>query len=105
MVIWSEPAKEDLKKIFDYIASDSKYYAIKVSQEFVEKSEQLEKLPMIGRIVPELEDSNIRELIIYSYRFVYEISHKKIEILAIIHGKQDFYRAFDKSKKKETDSN
>ncbi len=104
MVIWSEPAKDDLKKIFDYIASDSKYYAIKVSQEFVEKSEQLEKLPMIGRIVPELEDTNIRELIIYSYRLVYEISHKRIEILAIINGRQDFTRAFDKTKKKDIDS-
>ncbi len=31
------PAKEDLKKIYDYIAGDSKYYAIKVSQEFIEK--------------------------------------------------------------------
>ncbi len=100
MVIWSEPAKEDLKKIFDFIALDSKYYAIKVSQEFVEKSEHLEKLPMIGRIVPELEDTKIRELIIYSYRLVYEISHKRIEILAIIHGKQDFSRAFDKTKKR-----
>ena len=36
MVIWSGPAKEDLKKIYDYIAGDSKYYAIKVSQEFIE---------------------------------------------------------------------
>lgn len=45
MVIWSDPAKEDLKKIYDYIAGDSKYYAIKVSQEFIEKSEQLVELP------------------------------------------------------------
>lgn len=41
MVIWSIPAKEDLKKIYDYIARDSKYYACKVSQEIVEKSEKL----------------------------------------------------------------
>ncbi len=45
MVIWSGPAKEELKKIYDYIAGDSKYYAIKVSQEFIEKSEQLVELP------------------------------------------------------------
>ena len=50
MVIWSDPAKEDLKKIYDYIAGDSKYYAIKVSQEFIEKSEQLVELPKMGRI-------------------------------------------------------
>ena len=95
MVIWSIPAKEDLKKIHDYIACDSKYYATKVSQEFVEKSEQLIKFPKLGRIVPEIEDPNIRELIIYSYRLIYEVSPKGIEILAIIHGKRDFPKTFD----------
>ena len=90
MVIWSIPAKEDLKKIYDYIARDSKYYARKVSQEIVEKSEKLNNFPEIGRIVPEIDEPNIRELIIYSYRLIYEISPDKIEILALIHGKQDF---------------
>lgn len=90
MVIWSIPAKEDLKKIYDYIARDSQYYARKVSQEIVEKSEKLNNFPERGRIVPEIDEPNIRELIIYSYRLVYEISPNKIEILALIHGKQDF---------------
>ena len=90
MVKWSIPAKDDLKKIFEYIAKDSKFYAEKVADEIVEKSELLDKFPEMGRIVPEIEDSNIRELIIYSYRLIYEISVKGIEILALIHGKQDF---------------
>ena len=59
MVIWSIPAKEDLKKIYDYIARDSKYYARKVSQEIVEKSEKLNNFPEIGRIVPEIDEPNI----------------------------------------------
>jgi len=99
MVIWSIPAKYDLRKIHDYIASDSKFYAIKVSQEFVEKSEGLIIFPKMGRIVPEIGNPNIRELIIYSYRLVYEISPDKIEILTIIHGKQDFLETFDKQRK------
>ncbi len=99
MVIWSIPAKNDLKKIHDYIAPDSKYYAIKVSQEFIGKSEKLTEFPKIGKVVPELGDPNIRELIIYSYRLVYEISLNRIEILTIIHGKQDFSKTFDKQKK------
>jgi plasmid stabilization system protein ParE len=57
------------------------------------------KLPRMGRIVPEIEDPNIRELIIYSYRLIYKISPKRIEILAIIHGKQDFSSAFDKQRR------
>ncbi|MEW6087385.1 MAG: type II toxin-antitoxin system RelE/ParE family toxin [bacterium] len=97
MVIWSIPAKLDLKNIYDYIASDSRYYAVKVSQEFIEKSENLAQFPKMGRIVPERNDPNIRELIVNSYRLVYEISSNQIQILAIIHAKQDFENAFKKN--------
>lgn len=90
MVIWSIPAKQDLKKIYDYIAKDSKYYAEKVSQNILEKSEKLNEFPKIGRIVPEIGEVNIREVIVYSYRLIYEISSDKIEVLALIHCKQDF---------------
>ncbi len=41
MVIWTDPAKLDLRDIHDYIARDSKYYAQKVSQDIVDKSEKL----------------------------------------------------------------
>lgn len=90
MVKWSKPAKLDLKQIHDYIARDSKYYAQKVSLEIVEKSEKLNSFPEVGRIVPEINAPNVRELIIYSYRLIYEIFPNKVEILALIHGKRDF---------------
>ena len=90
MVEWTVPAKQDLKSIHDYIARDSRLYAKKVSLELVEKTEKLNIFPEIGRIVPEIGDSKIRELIIYSYRLIYEIYPDRIEILALIHGKRNF---------------
>ena len=92
MVRWTKPAKLDLRQIHDYIARDSKLYAKKVSLEIVEKSETLNSFPKSGRIVPEIEDPNIRELFIYSYRLIYEIFPNKIEILALIHGKRNFIK-------------
>ncbi|MDI6804399.1 MAG: type II toxin-antitoxin system RelE/ParE family toxin [Bacteroidota bacterium] len=91
MVKWSLPAKEDLKQINDFISRDSKYYAKKVSTEIVERSEHLNLYPSIGRIVPEINEKNIRELIIYSYRMIYQISEDEIEILALLHCKKEFY--------------
>ncbi len=38
MVIWSEPAKEDLRAIHDFIAKDSPFYAKKVAQGIREKT-------------------------------------------------------------------
>ena len=95
MVKWSVPARNDLKQIHDYIANDSKYYAQNVIQEIVAKTETLTEFPEIGRTVPEISDQNIRELIVYSYRLIYEISVAGIEILAIIHGRRDFNSAWD----------
>ena len=90
MVIWAIPAKLDLKEIHDYIARDSKYYAQKVSQDIVDKSEKLKYFPEIGRIVPEINNPNIRELIIYSYRLIYEVISDGVQILALIHSKRNF---------------
>ena len=93
MVRWSFPAKEDLRRIHDYISIDSKFYAKKISQDIVEKTEKLNDFPKCGRVVPEIGDPKIREIIIYSYRLVYEINPTVTEILGIIHGKQDFSSA------------
>ncbi len=90
MVEWTAPAKLDLKDVHDYIARDSRYYAQKVSQDIVDKSEKLEYFPGIGRIVPEIEDPNIREIFIYSYRLIYEVTSGGVQVLALIHGKRNF---------------
>ncbi len=60
MVIWSEPAKADLKSIHDYIALSSPHYGKKVVLDIVNKTERLENMPFIGKIVSELNDENIR---------------------------------------------
>ena len=93
MVRWSGPAKRDLKKIFAYIAEDSRYYARHVVQNIVDKSETLEAFPKVGRMVPETNDPNVREIFMYSYRIIYEVTDRDVNILAIIHGKQDFMSA------------
>jgi toxin ParE1/3/4 len=95
MVKWSVPARNDLKQIHDYIAKDSKFYAKRVTQDIVAKTGTLTDFPEIGRVVPEINDQNIRELIVYSYRLVYEISARGIEILAIIHGRRNFESAWE----------
>ena len=103
MVKWSKPAKLDLKQIYDYIAKDSKFYAQKVSQEIVEKSEKLNLFPEVGRIVPEIEDPHIRELLIYSYRLVYEVFPDKVEVLALIHSKRNFIKDLLNEQRHEKD--
>ena len=89
MVRWSAPAKTDLQNIHDYIAQDSRHYAKKVTDEILERSITLDDFPLKGRIVPEIEDPNVREVFLYSYRLIYEIRAKTIFVLAVAHGKRD----------------
>ena len=93
MVEWSGPAKRDLKEIYDYIAHDSKYYAKKVVRNIVDKTETLEPFPNAGRMVPEINTPNVREIFVYSYRLIYEVRPNRVEILAIVHGRRDFSNA------------
>lgn len=90
-IVWTEPAIEDLRNLYDYIARDSDLYASSFVERIIVAAERLSDFPRIGRVVPEAEDENIRELLNQNYRIVYRIKseNKRIEILTVIHGRRD----------------
>lgn len=90
VVLWTNKAKSSLKNIFTYIKADSPYYAEEVKKKFLNESKKLQDFPQMGRIVPELDNSDIRELFVYSYRMLYEVSGDNIYILSIVHSRQNF---------------
>ncbi len=55
----------------------------------METTEKLIKLPEIGRMVPEYNRKDIRELIFQNYRIIYKLEENRILILTVIHGKRD----------------
>ena len=92
MVVWTVPAKEDLRRNYQFIAGDSKYYASEVAERLIELTLHLQLFPDQGRIVPELNNPKIRELMIYSYRLIYQLGSKNIYVLTIIHMRQKLRR-------------
>jgi toxin ParE1/3/4 len=86
MVKWAIPARDDLRAIFEYIALDSTFYAKKVIHEIVDRGSRIMDMPEVGRIVPEVNGQNVREVFVYSYRIIYQSSPDQITILAVIHG-------------------
>lgn len=89
VIFWSTPARNDLKAIHDYIARDSKRYAIRVTQEILNKTNTLIEFPVLGRTVPEIGEENVREIGLYSYRIVYEVMPNTIYIHGIIHKRRN----------------
>jgi len=75
-----------------YIAKDSHQNAMALLEHALEVAESLDRFTERGRIVPELEDPNVRELFVDRYRLVYEVSESRAVILCFLHGARDFNR-------------
>ncbi len=85
-IVWSGPAVKDLDKIHQYVSEDSVVYADALIGEMIEAVDQLVVFPRSGRVVPEFKQENTRELIVGSYRIIYDAFVSKAVILTVIHG-------------------
>jgi toxin ParE1/3/4 len=92
-VVWSPTALEDVEAIASYISRDSISYAGAVIRKIIHSTRRLETFPFSGRLVPEFEDPDIREVFAYSYRIVYRFAAAKVTIAAVIHSKREFTSA------------
>lgn len=86
-LIWTDSAINDLTDIGNYIAESSEKYAKLTLQKLFECVDILKTFPKSGRVVPEKNEENVRELIEGNYRIIYEIvSVHQINILAVYHS-------------------
>ncbi|MEK7679043.1 MAG: type II toxin-antitoxin system RelE/ParE family toxin [Deltaproteobacteria bacterium] len=95
-VIWSYEAADDLDALAEYIAKDSSYYAAAFSREILDASRSLSEFSERGRIVPELGNPKIRELLIRDYRLIYSMEQSRVVILALVHGSRDLRTLWEK---------
>jgi len=86
---WTSPAIDDLEAIIEFISRDSPYHAKAFAQEMVQRIEYLLRFPQIGRLVPEYDRNDIRELRFQNYRIIYHVEKDRILVLTIIHGKRE----------------
>jgi toxin ParE1/3/4 len=85
-VHWTDDAISHLIGIYDYIARDSPFYAQRMVDRLTRRSQQISDFPRSGRMVPEYEMPDIREVIEKPYRIIYRVKVDQIDILAVIHG-------------------
>jgi len=85
-VNWTAAARAQLSDIHSFIARSSQQYATKTVDRLTRRSQQIARLPRSGRIVPEANDVNIREVIEGPYRIIYHLLENEIDIIAVVHG-------------------
>lgn len=82
-IVWSAGAQADLAEIFEFIARDSPRYAEIVIRSLLEAPERLRDYPRSGRVVPELERADVREVMWQAYRIVSQLSDAGVAILTV----------------------
>jgi len=87
-IIWSPLAHQRINEIADYIATDSLAAAEKWVNSIYDSVIRLKDFPKSGRLVPEVEKDDIREIFLGNYRIIYGIEERQIKILTVRHGKQ-----------------
>jgi toxin ParE1/3/4 len=87
-VIWSRTAIGDLGAIVRYVAADNRSAALALGHAIFERTRVLMEFSHSGRVVREIDNPNVRELILEPYRIIYEINAngETIDIVRVWHA-------------------
>lgn len=88
-VHWSELAVQQLAGISLHIGRTSPLYADRMVERILRRVDVLAEFPDIGVRASEAKDENVRELLETPYRILYLAQPTRVDILAIVHGRQD----------------
>jgi toxin ParE1/3/4 len=80
-----------LADAIDYIAAERPSAALRWLDDVMTQTRSLAQFPDRGRIVPELQRPEIREVLVDSYRIPYRRDDGQVTVLAVLHDR----RAFD----------
>jgi len=88
-VLWTASALAQLQAIHDYLAQTSPDYAVRIIDRLTSRSMQIANFPNSGRMVPEYDRKEIREVIEGRYRIIYLVELAQVRVLAVIHSARD----------------
>ena len=82
---WTREATQQLAAISAYISKDNPTAARRQVVQIIARAEKLVPTPLLGRVVPELNNIAIRELLERPYRIIYTVIAGEFWILTIWH--------------------
>jgi addiction module RelE/StbE family toxin len=85
-LIWTERAREDLADVFRYIARDNREAAARWVGRLIEHVENAAGTPLGGRVVPEVQRDDVREVFLRTYRIIYRVAGEDIRVLTVFEG-------------------
>ncbi|MBT7913941.1 type II toxin-antitoxin system RelE/ParE family toxin, partial [Candidatus Bathyarchaeota archaeon] len=92
-VRWTLQALDDVEAICLFIARDAPRVASVFADRAFLATDRLVEHPRLGRVVPETQDSSVREISVYSYRIIYRIRRDEVQVLTVHHGARLLHEA------------
>lgn len=89
-LLWSRQAQQDLLEIGRYIARDNRSAARMWVERLRQRAADAAEHPMAGRVASEYARSDLREVVLRSYRIVYFIGDGVIEVLTVFEAHRLF---------------
>ena len=89
-VVWASQAEEQVDAAVSFIAADRPAAARQWLVRLLDQVKSLEAFPDSGRVVPELERDDVRELLVDPYRVVYRRGASLVEIVTVWHARREF---------------
>jgi toxin ParE1/3/4 len=87
---WTDHARRDLLAIGRYIARDNPIAARQWVERLRARARQAANMPLAGRVVPELQRDDVREVLLGTYRIVYRVRENAIDVLTVFEGHRHF---------------
>ena len=85
-VKWTPQALDDLEAICLFIARDAPQIAAVFADRAFRVTDRLASFPRSGRVVPEMNLVDIREIILGNYRLIYRIRKNEVQVITVHHG-------------------
>jgi plasmid stabilization system protein ParE len=89
-VVWSSQADQQVTEAVEFIASDRPSAARRWLEGMLEQVKSLAAFPDSGRVVPELEQDDVRELLLDPDRIVYRRGTDLVEVVTVWHMRREF---------------
>ena len=88
-VVWANAAIDDLQRLREYFEPASPRFAEKLMDQLISRTRMLADFPQSGRMVPEFENAQLREVRSGNYRIIYRLEQTDtVEIARIFHSAQ-----------------
>ena len=87
-VVWTETAVAHLNSVYEYISKTSPLYAHLMVRRLWDRTGQIQTFPQSGRMVPEYQQPDLREVLEPPYRIIYRVREQRLEILAVVHSRR-----------------